>query len=142
MTKDSPPAGALPGSIVLFDGFCNLCSGFAGWLVRRDRRNVFRLATLESETAGRLLEGRADSLRGVDSIILVEQGRCFTRSTAVLKILKGLPPPWPVFYFLIAVPRSIRDFIYDLFAGQRYRLFGRRDNCWKPEDNLSGRFLP
>ncbi|HLA40001.1 MAG TPA: DCC1-like thiol-disulfide oxidoreductase family protein [Candidatus Glassbacteria bacterium] len=131
-----------PDSIVFFDGFCNLCGGFARWLVHRDRRGVFRLAPLGGETAGKLLSGCAESVRGADSIILLEQGCCFTRSTAVLKILKGLRAPWPLLYLFIVIPRPVRDFVYDIIARLRYRLFGRRDKCWTADEILSGRLLP
>ncbi|MFH1068234.1 MAG: DCC1-like thiol-disulfide oxidoreductase family protein [Candidatus Glassbacteria bacterium] len=142
MAAESRLSGEKPEPMVLFDGFCNLCGGFASWLVRRDRRGRFRLTPLQGETAGKLLSACKDSIAGTDTIVLVEDGRCFTRSTAVLRILKRLPRPWAVFYLLIAVPRPVRDFVYDIIAKLRYRLFGRRDKCYLPENDPAGRFLP
>jgi len=142
MAAESRLSGEKPEPMVLFDGFCKFCGGFASWLVRRDRCGLFRLAPLQGETAGKLLSACKDSITGIDTIVLVEGGRCFTRSTAVLRILKSLPRPWPVLYLLIAVPRPVRDFVYDIITRLRYRLFGRRDKCYLPENDPAGRFLP
>ena len=76
-----------------------------------------------------------------DSIVLIDEGRLFTRSTAALRIARRLRFPWPLLYGLIVVPRPLRDFLYDWVARNRYRWFGKRDSCMLPTPELRARFL-
>lgn len=143
-------AGAV-GSVVLFDGVCNLCNGFVAWVIERDPprarlggRGVFRFASLQSEAGRRALE-RA----GVDraalpaSIVLIDgRGRVRTRSSAALGIARGLGLPWSAAGALgMIVPRFVRDAVYDEVARNRYRWFGRRESCLMPTEALAARFL-
>lgn len=127
------------GPIVLFDGVCNLCNGSVRFIIRRDLRRRLRFAPLQSETARRLLAGAPADLP--DSLVLVERGRVWTRSSAVLRIAKGLRWPWPLAYALVAIPRPLRDWLYTRVARNRYRWFGRRDDCMVPTPELRARFL-
>ena len=117
--------------VILFDGVCNLCNSSVQFVIRRDRRARFKFAPLQSqgEAAG-------------DSIVLVDNGRRYTRSTAALRIARHLDFPWNLAYALIVVPRPLRDAAYDFIARRRYRWFGRRDVCMTPTPELRSRFLP
>ena len=128
-------------SLILFDGLCNLCSGSVQFVVGRDPAGRFQFAPLQSVSAQRVLQehGVADVLP--DSIVLVEDGRVFTRSTAALRIARRLPFPWPLVSALIAVPRPLRDMVYALGARYRYRWFGKLDCCMMPTAALRSRFL-
>jgi len=77
----------------------------------------------------------------IDSIVLIEDGRAFTRSTAALRIAKGLGGIWALAYILIVIPRPVRDYLYELFAKYRYRLFGKKDECMLPTPEVRARFL-
>ena len=106
-------------SVILFDGVCNLCNGAVQFVIKRDRSARFRFAALQSAAAAPLL-GAAGSRQALpDSIVLVEDGRVWTRSTAALRIARGLSFPWSAAYALIAVPRPVRDWVYDLVARNR-----------------------
>jgi predicted DCC family thiol-disulfide oxidoreductase YuxK len=126
-------------SVLLFDGVCTLCSRSVRFVIERDPAGRFQFAPLQSEAARRLLEKAPEPLP--DSLVLLEDGRLFTRSTAVLRIARGLRFPWPLGYAFVAVPRPLRDWVYDILAGHRYRWFGRRDVCMVPTPELRSRFL-
>jgi len=123
--------------IVLFDGVCNLCNGAVRFIVARDPAGRFRFASLQSETARRLLNDVAQS----ETIVLIEAGKTHTKSAAVLRIALGLRFPWPLWFAFIAVPRPLRDLVYDWVARHRYAWFGKRESCMAPTPELQKRFV-
>jgi predicted DCC family thiol-disulfide oxidoreductase YuxK len=127
-------------SIVLFDGVCNFCNGTVNFIIRHDRNGRFKFAPLQSG-AGRELRAKYNINANVDSIVLIENDDAFIRSTAALRIARGLGFPWSVAYLFIMLPAAIRDWFYELFAKHRYRLFGRKDACMVPTPEVRERFL-
>ena len=127
--------------IVLFDGYCNLCSSSVVFVLKRERGDVFRYASLQSDFAGRLLSDMGMEKDVPDSIILVEGGQVYTRSTAALRMAKRLRLFWPVLYIFILVPGFIRDPVYDWIARNRYKWFGKRNTCFLPNQDVSHKFL-
>ncbi len=129
-------------AIILFDGVCNFCNGSVNWIIRRDRRGYFRFAALQSDVGARLqLEYGLDP-SALDTMIVIEGGKVYPKSTAALRIVRLLRPwPWAALYALIAVPRPVRDFAYDWFARRRYRWFGKREECIVPSPEVRERFL-
>jgi predicted DCC family thiol-disulfide oxidoreductase YuxK len=125
--------------VLLFDGVCTLCNGFVRFVIERDPAGRFQFAPLQSAAARRVLGAAPQPLP--DSLVLVENGRLFTRSTAALRVARGLRFPWPLAYVFVAVPRPVRDWMYDVVARNRYRWFGRRDACMVPTPKLRARFL-
>ena len=128
-------------SLVLFDGVCNLCNGVVQFIIARDPHGRFQFAALQSAAARRVIEEHGASDRLPDAIVLVEDGRLYTRSTAALRIARRLTLPWPLTVVLLAVPRPLRDWVYALFASRRYRWFGRRETCMVPTPELRARFI-
>ena len=128
-------------SIVLFDGVCNFCNASINWIIRRDRRARFRFAPLQSPTGERLQREHGLDPAALDTMLLVENGRAYLRSTAALHIVHDLSFPWPLFYAFIIVPHPIRDFFYTAFANRRYRWFGKKDECMIPSQRVRDRFL-
>jgi len=133
---------ALPDDqpVVLFDGVCNLCSGFVRFLVPRDPDAIFRFASLQS-AIGRAVRAEYGLPAKFDSVVLVENGECYTRSDAVLRILDRLGGVYRLLAFARVVPAPIRDVVYDLVATHRYRIFGRREQCPRPPADMESRFL-
>jgi predicted DCC family thiol-disulfide oxidoreductase YuxK len=127
--------------VVLFDGVCNLCNGFVQFVIPRDPAGYFRFAALQSRAAARLMTDAGVVLPGGDSVVLIADGRAFTRSAAVLHIARRLRWPWPLASALIVIPRPIRDAIYDVVARNRVRWFGQRESCMVPGPGLRERFL-
>ncbi len=139
------------GAVVLFDGVCNFCNASVNFVIERDPAGYFKFGALQSE-AGRsiasshgipLANGQTEAghLSPIDSVILVEDGKVFTYSTAALRIAKRLSGAWSLLYGLIVVPKPIRDYFYRLFAKHRYRLFGKKDECMLPSMEVRTRFL-
>lgn len=127
--------------IVLFDGVCNLCSASVRFIARRDPSAVFRFAAQQSDAARPLLDQFNLSQDDRESVVLIESGQAFTRSTAALRIVRRLRFPWPLLYGLIVIPRPIRDWVYGFIARRRYRWFGRRETCMTSTPPQSARFL-
>ena len=137
----SPPRGdALP--IVLFDGHCNLCSGAVNFLLARDPRGVLRFAALQSPAGRRLLAEHGLPIPDEpDTMVLIEGDRVLVRSSAALAATKYLRFPWPLARVGFVVPRLLRDAIYRLVARNRYRWFGKTEQCRIPTPDLRARFL-
>ena len=127
--------------VILFDGVCNLCNGFVQFVITRDPTARFSFASLQSNAASTLLDRSRLAAPLPDSIVLVDGDRVFTKSTAALRIAKGLGFPWMLAYAGIAVPKPLRDAVYDRLARNRYRWFGKRDVCMIPTPELRRRFL-
>jgi predicted DCC family thiol-disulfide oxidoreductase YuxK len=128
-------------SIICFDGVCNLCNGVVQFIIPRDPHGRFQFAALDSEAARRVLREAGVTPGDADSVILIEHGRAYVRSAAALRIARRLQFPWPLAYGLIAVPRPLRDWFYDVVARNRYRWFGKRDVCLVPAPEIRSRFL-
>ena len=140
------------GAVVLFDGVCNFCDAWVNFVIERDRAGYFKFAPLQSETGQRIAaeyglrsetanRAPADDTVPIDSVILVEDGKAYTHSTAALRIARRLDGFWPWAYALIVVPRPIRDLFYRLFSRYRYHIFGRKDECMVPSPEVRARFL-
>lgn len=128
-------------SIVLFDGVCNFCNGSVNFIVERDSRNRFKFAPLQSEIGQKLLRDHGVNDPDLDSVVLIEDGKTFVRTTAALRVAKNLDGAWSWFAIFLAVPVGIRDFFYRLFAKYRYQLFGKTEACMMPTPELRARFL-
>lgn len=127
--------------IVLFDGVCNFCNGSVNFIIRNDPEKRFRFAALQSD-AGTRLKTQYSIAGDIDSVVLIENGKAYTHSTAGLRIAKALGGIYSVVYILIVIPASIRDWAYRTFARNRYRLFGRQETCMLPTPDIRDRFLP
>ena len=129
------------GALVLFDGVCNLCNAFVTFIIDRDRAEHFRFASLQSTFGEEQIRRHRLSGPVLGSLVLIEGGRCFTRSTAALRIARRLRRPWNLLHSLILVPAPIRNTVYDWIARNRYRWFGKSDTCRLPTPDLARRFL-
>jgi len=129
------------GPIILFDGVCNLCTGSVRFVIERDSLKQFRFASLQSPVAEKLLGPQERDWNRLESMVLVMNGRLYRKSTAALLTAKRLDGLWPLLSALIVIPRPLRDAVYDFIGNRRYRWFGKRDVCWRPDPDLAGRFL-
>ena len=128
-------------AVLLFDGVCNLCNGVVQFIIPRDPAGQIHFAPLQSE-AGRALQSEhglpPDAL---DSVVLVEGDTVYRKSDAVFRVAELLGWPYSAASVGQAVPRSIRDAAYDFVADNRYDVFGRKDSCMVPDEDVSERFL-
>ncbi len=127
--------------ILLFDGVCNLCNGVVQFVIKRDKNDKFVFGALQSAAGQVLLKKHGLPVDDFESFILVENDIVYKKSTAALRVAKGLGNGWQLLYAFIIVPRFIRDFVYTLVANSRYQLFGKRDNCIVPTEELKAKFL-
>ncbi|MET0795596.1 MAG: thiol-disulfide oxidoreductase DCC family protein [Polyangiaceae bacterium] len=133
----------VPRVVVLFDGVCNLCNGSVNFLIDRDPHGALCFASLQSEEGGALLDslGYRRSRGDPGTIVLVENGRVYERSTAVLRALRHLNGGWRLLALFLVVPRAFRDLIYRAVATRRYQWFGKAEVCRVPTPELRARFL-
>ena len=131
----------MTGKIILFDGVCNLCNSSVNFIIDHDKDDVFKFASLQSESGQELLKMNNLKTENFDSIIFSDNGRIYTQSTAVLRIVKDFPGLWKILYAFIIVPPFIRNFLYDLIANNRYKWFGKKDSCRIPTPELKSKFL-
>jgi predicted DCC family thiol-disulfide oxidoreductase YuxK len=130
----------LDSPVVLFDGVCNLCNSFVRLVVRHDETGVFRFAPLQSEVGQELLARHGLATEEFDSVVLVEDGEWYTKSTAALRVCRRLDRPLSLLGPFLYVPSLIRDPVYDLIARYRYRLFGKSEECQIPAPEIRERF--
>ncbi|MEQ8424591.1 MAG: thiol-disulfide oxidoreductase DCC family protein [Cyclobacteriaceae bacterium] len=128
-------------AIILFDGVCNLCNGSVQFIIKRDPKRKFSFAALQASFGQAQLKRLGVSDESLESIVLLKDGRFYQRSNAVLEIAKMLGGLWPIFYVFKIVPTFIRDWIYKWIATNRYRWFGKKDQCMIPTPDLKSRFL-
>lgn len=128
-------------SIILFDGVCNLCNSAVNFVIKRDKKNLFQFAPLQSETAYVLLATYKMHTQEMKSFIFIEHGKAYTQSTAALKVCRQLSGAWPALYTLIIIPPFIRDGIYKWIAKNRYKWFGQKSECMIPTPELQAKFL-
>ena len=131
----------MDGPVIFFDGVCNLCNGAVQFIIRYDPKGTFRFSALQNEAAKAMLASHESALEGVDSIILLESGKVYTRSAAALRIARRLNGGWSLLYSLIVLPAFFRDFFYNIIARNRYRVWGEKDRCMVPSPELQQRFL-
>lgn len=127
--------------VILFDGVCNLCNSSVQFIIKRDRKRIFRYASLQSEFGKKIIERFKLADKNIDSIILFENNSIKIKSTAVLQVLKRTGGIYSILYVFIIVPESIRNGIYDFIARNRYRWFGKRETCMIPTPELKKRFI-
>jgi len=128
-------------STILFDGVCNLCDGFVQFVIERDNEDEFRFAPLQSDVGQEILNQVGCQQDTLDSIVLVEGTEHYTESSAVLRIVSRLGTRHTLWRSLLVIPPFIRDRVYNCVANNRYRLFGKQDQCMLPTPEIRAKFL-
>ncbi len=127
--------------IVVFDAHCLLCSKWVKFLLKFDRRGVFRFASIQGATGQALLLREGLRVDGLQTLLLVDGNRSWQHTGAILRVLHALGWPWRAAWLLWAVPAPLRDATYRLVARNRYTLFGRSETCLMPPVDYARRFL-
>lgn len=126
--------------VVLFDGECNFCSQSVQFIIKRDKRKQFKFASLQS-TSGRELVEKHNIPKTIDSVVLVDNDRAYTKSSAVLRIALGLERYWKLLYVFLLVPVPLRNIIYDIIAKNRHKLLKQNNACMIPSKEDLDRFI-
>jgi predicted DCC family thiol-disulfide oxidoreductase YuxK len=127
--------------IVIFDGVCNFCNGAVNFIIRRDPKALFSFTPMQSDSGKRLIEKYDATMVGGDTFLLIKNGQCYERTDAAIEIAGDLNGLWSMFRVFKILPKSFRDYFYRLFARNRYKLFGRREECMIPSPEVRGRFI-
>ena len=126
---------------ILFDGVCNFCDYWVQVALKKDRKGELRFAPLQSEAATQLLMQHHLNTTNLTSVVLIENGKAYTQSTAVCRICRHLSGGWKLLYGFLIIPRFIRDGIYNFIARNRYKWFGKKEACMIPSAEQRSRFL-
>lgn len=126
--------------IILFDGDCNFCDSSVQFIIQHDPAGYYQFASLQSGI-GEELRAKHSIPGDVDSLVLIDQGRAYVKSDAALRVANHLTGLWKLAYYLKSFPRPLRDGAYDLVAKNRYKVFGKLDQCQLPPPHIRKRFL-
>jgi predicted DCC family thiol-disulfide oxidoreductase YuxK len=127
--------------LIVFDGICHLCTGFVRFVIRWDRVALFQFLPAQSPR-GEALYARLGLKSGDwDTNLLVLDGRVYTELDAFIEIARRFGGLWQLVPLLYAIPRILRDWLYNRLARNRYNWFGKRDVCYLPAPDLASRFL-
>lgn len=126
--------------VILFDGICNLCNSAVQFIIRHDKKKQFLFTSLQSE-AGQKLLTKYNLPAELNSFILIENDTAYNRSTGALRIAKKLNGILPWLYGFIIIPKFFRDGIYNWIGKNRYKWFGKKEECMTPTPELKARFL-
>ena len=127
--------------IIIFDGYCALCSGWARFVLRHDRQARFRLLTAQSPLGRALYVHYGLHPDDYETNILIADGRAWFKSEGCIRMAEGLGWPWSLAGVFRVLPVGLRDRLYGLIARNRLRIFGRRDSCFMPDSRYADRFL-
>ena len=127
--------------IILFDGVCNLCNSAVQFTIKHDKKKQFMFAALQSDTGQQLLKQYQLQQENFSSFVLIKDGQVFLKSTAALMVAKQLNGLIKLLYGFIIVPAFIRNGVYNFIAKNRYKWFGKKENCMMHTQELTARFL-
>jgi len=128
--------------IVLFDGVCNFCNDSVRFIIKRDKKDLYRFASLQSQLGQTLTASRGIDTNAIDSIILINPGEAYyIKSDAALEIAKHMTGLYPALSVFLYLPRGFRDFFYDFVAKNRYKWFGKKETCPMPTPDEQEKFL-
>ena len=138
-----PNANAVTGehAVILFDGVCNMCNSSVNYVIDHDPTERFRFASLQSETGAQYAAEQGIDASELSSMVLVEQGKAYLRSSAVLRVCRRLSGPAKLLWPFILLTSILRDPAYRFVANRRYKWFGKRDACRLPTKADRARFL-
>lgn len=128
--------------IILFDGVCNLCSTAVQFVIKNDKKDLFRFVALQSNLGQRIVKHIGIDTKTTDSIILYEPGIAYyIKSEAALEIAKYLSGGLALLSIFKVLPTALKDSLYDYIARNRYKWYGKKDNCMIPTPELKSKFL-
>ncbi len=125
--------------IVFFDGVCNLCQGSVRYLIKHDKKGVLKFASLQGNYAKDFVN--ETKIQSMQSILFFDGKILYKKSTAVLKLSRLLGGWHQLLLLGYILPRFVRDWLYNIVAKNRYRWFGKKDQCMLPSKGFENRFL-
>jgi predicted DCC family thiol-disulfide oxidoreductase YuxK len=126
--------------VILFDGVCNLCNSSVLFVIKHDPKKQFRFVSIQGDYGQQVLKRFQLPPDSLNSFILLKDNQIYTHSTGALKVAKQLSGPWPLLYAFIIVPPFIRNAVYQFIANNRYKWFGKKEQCMVPSPALKELF--
>jgi len=127
--------------IILFDGVCNFCNAMVNFIIRQDKKSTFLFCALQSEAGKKLLGEYNIDWKANDSFVVIENNKAYLKSDAALKLYDKLRWYWKWTQLFWVVPKFIRDWVYNVIAKNRYKWFGKREQCMVPTAEVRQKFL-
>ena len=127
--------------IIFYDGYCVLCSRLIRYIIRKDKNEVFWYSSLQSEIAGDILKNQLNIENVPDSIVYLRDGKAYFYSDAAITIFVELGGIFKLVSVFYIIPKYARDYLYKVIAKNRFKIFGRRDTCFIPDEKMRARFL-
>jgi len=128
--------------IILFDGICNLCNGAVQFIIKNDKKDIFRFVALQSELGKEICNYIGIDQNKIDSIIFYNPGVVYYyKSSAVLEIAQDLGGIYSLITIFKILPEKLRNYIYDYIAKNRYKWYGKKESCMIPTPELKAKFL-
>jgi len=128
-------------NIIVFDGVCNLCNSVVKFIIKRDKKAIFKFAALQSDFGKQMLILNDLPISEFDTFIYLRKAKILNRSTAALYVMKDLGGFYKLLFIGIIFPKFIRNFFYNFIAHYRYKIWGRKDSCMIPTEDISERFI-
>ncbi len=128
--------------IILFDGVCNLCNAFVQFVIKHDKKDIFRFVALQSDFGKKIIKNIGLENQNIDSVVFYDANNTFfIKSNAALEIVKNLGGIFKLCIVLKIFPRFFRDFVYDFIARNRYKWLGKKESCMIPTPEIKAKFL-
>ena len=128
--------------IILFDGVCNLCDASVQFIIKHDKKDVFRFVAIQSEMGQNIIQYLGIDTSKTDSIILYEPDIAYYfKAEAALRIARELNSWHKILYLFIIIPDFMKNSVYNFIAKNRYKWYGKKEACMLPTTELKGKFL-
>lgn len=131
----------IDNKILLFDGDCALCNKLVLFVLKNDKSQIIKFASLQSAVGQIFLKKYQLSTNDFSSFVYIKNNKAYVKSTAALHLFKDMKGLWSGLFCFIVVPKSIRDFIYNIIAKNRFKWFGKANSCIIPNIETKNRFL-
>lgn len=130
------------GPILYFDGVCNLCNSTVQFIIKKDKRKELKFASLQSEVGQKVSKQLEEKYGNTpDSLVLEHRGKLYIKSDAALQVSRLMGGVWPILAIFLIIPRFVRNAVYDWVARNRYKWYGKQDECMMPTKELKERFI-
>jgi len=140
-SKVLPPHIGARDKVILFDGVCKLCNAWSNFILKYDKKRVFKLCSVQSKEGKEILDYFGFPTHDYETMIVVEGANQFSQSDAFFHVMSKLGYPWKLVCIFSLIPKGIRNWLYDRIALNRYRLFGKYDYCSVPSIEHQERFI-
>ncbi len=136
-----PPNISVADKVILFDGVCKLCNAWSNFIIKHDHQRIFKLCSVQSVEGQKILKHFGLSTDVYDSMLVVEGDAVYQQSDAFFQVVRKLGYPWKAVCVFRMIPKSLRNWLYDRIALNRYSLFGKYDVCLLPTADHEARYL-